>query len=280
MSLTGITGYLRPQTLEEAFSALADGALAVGGGTDVIRHTHAGVTTLVDLASLPLRYIREEQGFAVGANTTLAEMLEHPGLAAHLDGVVAGMLRGVGSPMLRNAATIGGHLARRRYSDIVPTLLALEASITVYEGSERTLPLEQFYAESSGRSQALITEVQIPPAGGDTAAAFLKFARTGFDFALLNCAVSVQRDQGQVVRCRVVVGETPALGAAVPAAEDVLRGSPLDDEAIGAAAEAAAGSINFGSDQRASAEHRRALCRAAVRRCLQEARRRLEERGR
>jgi len=280
MSLTGITGYLRPQTLEEAFSALGDGALAVGGGTDVIRHTHAGVTTLVDLGSLPLRYIREEHGFAVGACTTFTDMLEHPGLASHLDGVIAGMLRGVGSPLLRNAATIGGHLARRRYSDIVPTLLALEATITVYEGSERTLPLEQFYAGSSGRSRALITEVQIPPAGDDTAASFLKFARTGFDFALLNCAVAVRRDHGRVERCRVVVGETPALGASVPAAEDAVRGSPLDDATVTAAAEAAAAGINFGSDHRASADHRRALCRVAVRRCLQEARRRLEGRGR
>lgn len=277
MALTGITSYLRPQTLEEAYSALGEGALAVGGGTDIIRHTRAGVTTLVDLASLPLHYIRADHGFAVGAGTTLTEMLEHPGLAAHLDGVIAGMLRGVGSPFLRNAATIGGHLARRRYSDIVPTLLALEASITVYEGSERTLPLEQFYAETPRKSRALITEVQIPPAGADTAAAFLKFSRTGFDFALLNCAVAVQVDRGQVVRGRVVVGETPALGASIPGAEAALPGRPLDDPTIDAAAEAAAAGITFGSDHRTTADHRRALCRVAVRRCLHEARRRLQE---
>lgn len=281
MSLTGITTYLRPETLEEAYSCLGSGALAVAGGTDVIRHTHAGVTTLVDLGSLPLRYIREEHGFAVGANTTLAEMLEHRGLAAHLDGVIAGMLRGVGSPLLRSAATIGGHLARRRYSDIVPVLLALDAGVTIYEGSERTLPLDRFYSASAGRSGALITEVQIPPAGKDTAAAFLKFTRTAFDFALLNCAVLVRReDDGQVGHCRIVVGETPALGASVPAAEDALRGSPLDDAAIAAAAEAAVAAIAFGSDHRASADHRQALCRAAVRRCLEQTRRRFEERRR
>lgn len=279
MSLTGITAYLRPETLEEAHSLLASGALAVAGGTDVIRHSHAGVTTLVDLGALPLRYIREERGFAVGANTTLTEMLEHPGLAAHLDGVIGDMLRGVGSPLLRNAATIGGHLARRRYSDIVPVLLALGAGVTVYEGAERTVPLEPFYAESPGRSRGIITEVQIPAAGRDTAAAFLKFTRTAFDFALLNCAVLVRQDgPDRVAECRIVVGETPALGAAVPAAEDALRGAALDEPGIAAAAEAAAGAVAFGSDHRASADHRRALCRAAVRRCLEEARRRLEER--
>jgi len=278
MSLTGITAYLRPQTLEEAYSCLGSGALAVAGGTDVLRHTHVGVHTLVDVSALPLRYIRDERGFAIGANTTLTDLLEHAGLAAYLDGVIAGMLRAVGSPLLRNAATIGGHLARRRYSDIVPVLLALDAGVTVYEGAERTLPLAAFYAEGTGRSRILITEVQIPPAGKDTAASFLKFSRTIFDFALLNCAVLVRRGgDGRVEHCRIVVGETPALGASVLEAEDVLRGAALDDASIAAAAEAAAAAVPFAGDQRAAADYRQALCRVAVRRCLEEARRRLEE---
>ena len=81
MSLTGITSYLRPGTLEEALSLLGDRAIAVGGGTDVIRHPHTGVDTLVDLGELPLRYIRQDRGFAIGATATLTDMLEHPGLA-------------------------------------------------------------------------------------------------------------------------------------------------------------------------------------------------------
>lgn len=281
MSLTGITGYLRPETLAEAYASLGEGTLPVAGGTDILRHTHAGITTLVDLRGLPLRYIREEHGFAVGANTTLTDMLEHPGLSAHLDGVIARMLRNVGSALLRNAATIGGHLARRRYSDIIPVLLALDAGVTVYEGIERTLPLAAFCAEPVGRRHQLITEVQIPPAGAYTAASFLKFCRTIFDFALLNCAVLLRLDEaGTVAHSRVVVGETPALAQSVPEAEDALAGRSPDDEAISRAAEAAAGAIAFAGDQRASADYRRALCLVAVRRGLEEARRRLQERGR
>ena len=278
MSLNGITAYLRPQTLEEAYACLGSGALAVAGGTDVLRHTHVGVHTLVDLRALPLRYIREERGFAVGANATLTDLLEHPGLAAHLDGVIAGMLRAVGSPLLRNAATIGGHLARRRHSDIVPVLLALDAGVTVYEGTERTLPLAEYYGEGPPRSPALITQVQILPAGADTAAAFLKFSRTTFDFALLNCAALVRRDgDGRVGHCRIIVGETPALGASVPEAEGALAGTAFDDASIAVAAEAAVAAVSFAGDQRAAADYRRALCRVAVRRCLEEARRRLGE---
>ena len=276
--LTGITSYLRPATLEEALPLLGDRAIAVGGGTDVIRHPHVGVTTLVDLSALPLRYIRQDRGFAVGATATLTDMLEHPGLVAHLGGVVAGMLRGVGSPLLRNAATIGGHLARGRYSDIVPVLLALDATVTLFDGAEQTLPLGTYYAEGRHRSRSLITEVGIPAADTDTAAAFLKFSRTFFDFALLNCAVRVRLGpEGTVAESRVAVGETPALAAPVTAAADCLLDGLLDDESIAAAAAAAAAEIPAQDDQRASADYRRALCLTGVRRCLEEARRRLRE---
>ena len=279
MALTGITAYLRPGTLEEALALLDDRAIAVGGGTDVIRHPHVGVTTLVDLGALPLRYLRQDRGFAVGATATLSDMLEHPGLAAHLDGVVAQMLRGVGSPLLRNAATIGGHLARGRYSDIVPVLVALDATVTVFDGTERTLPLTAYYREGLHRSRALITEVGIPAAGADTAAAFLKFTRTSFDFALLNCAVRVRRDDAaNVAECRIAVGETPALGSPVEPAADYLLDGPLDDDRIATAAAISAEAIPAQDDQRASADYRRALCRVGVRRCLAAARRRLEKR--
>ena len=278
MSLSGITAYLRPATLEEAFSLLGERAIAVAGGTDVIRHPHAGVTTLVDLGALPLRYIRADRGFAVGANATLTDMLEHPGLAVHLGGVLAGMLRGVGSPLLRNAATIGGHLARGRYSDIVPVLIALDATVTLFDGTERTLPLADYYRGGLHRGPALITEVGIPPASADTAAAFLKFTRTIFDFALLNCAVRVRLGpSGTVTESRVVVGETPGLGGLVAPAADYLLEGPLDDEHIATAAAIAAQVIPAQDDQRASAEYRRALCRVGVRRCLDDVRRRLTE---
>jgi CO/xanthine dehydrogenase FAD-binding subunit len=279
MSLTGITSYLRPATLEEALALLGDRAIAVAGGTDVIRHPHVGVDTLVDLGALPLRYIRQDRGFALGATATLTDMLEHPGLAAHLDGVIAVMLQGVGSPLLRNIATIGGHLARGRYSDIVPVLLALDATVTLFDGIEHTLPLAAYYAEGRHRSRSLITEVGLPAAGADTAAAFLKFTRVAYDFALLNCAVRVRLGRkGKVAECRVAVGEIPALAAPVAAAADHLLDGPLDDERIGMAAAIAAEEIPAQDDQRASADYRRALCRVGVRRCLEEARRRLAER--
>lgn len=280
MAVAQAARYLRPQTLEEALGALGPDVIPVAGGTDVILHAPAGTRTLLDLSALPLDYIREQDGFAVGAMTTLTGMLEHPGLATHLDGVLAETLQHVGTSLLRNVATIGGHLARGRLSDLVPTLLALDATVSVFDGEEHTLPLAGYYAGGVNRERLLLTEVRVPEAGPDTAAGFLKLSRTFFDMALLNCACSVQLDGGRVAACRIVVGETPALGASVPAAEELLTGGTLDDETIAAAASAAAESIEFGTDSRAGAEYRSVLAVVAVRRVLNGIRHRFEERRR
>jgi CO/xanthine dehydrogenase FAD-binding subunit len=281
MSVAAIEAFLRPGTLDEALEALGDGAVAVAGGVDVMLHGPPEARVLVDLTGLPLSYIRERDGFAVGATTTLTEMLEHPGLREHLDGVVAGMLRHVGSPLLRNVATIGGHLARTRISDVVPLFVALDATITVYDGADRPMLLSDFYAHRVHDEPMLITEVAIPEAGDDTAAAFLKFSRTFFDIALLNCACSVRLgDDGNVSAGHVVVGETPAIGATVAPAEEALIGGSLEDEAIDRVAAVAAEAIPAATDSRAGADYRRALCRAGVARCLREVRGRFRERGR
>jgi len=280
MSVTGVETYLRPQTLHEALAALGEDAVAVAGGTNVMLNRRPGTTTLVDLTGLPLAYIHHEDGFAVGATTTLTAMLEHPGLAAHVDGAVARMLRHVGSPLLRNVATIGGHLARGRISDVIPLFLAFDATITVYDGDERSMSLADFYSNRVHEQRMLITEVGLPAVGRDTAAAFHKFSRTFFDLALLNCACSVRlSDDGTVIAGRVVVGETPAVGAHVEPAAAALPGTRLDDEENAGIADIAAAAIPAGTDSRASADYRRALCRAAVIRCLEEIRGRLEGRA-
>jgi carbon-monoxide dehydrogenase medium subunit len=135
LSVLTIQQHVRPASIEEAFSAIGPTARPVGGGTDLMLHPPPEVTTLVDLADLALDFIEESPGgFRVGAMATMTEMLEHRGLAAHLGGLLPEMLAHVGSALLRNIATVGGHIARGRLSDVVPALLVADASICWYDG--------------------------------------------------------------------------------------------------------------------------------------------------
>jgi CO/xanthine dehydrogenase FAD-binding subunit len=234
------------------------------------------MTTLVDLTRLPLADIAESRdGFTIGAMATLTEMLDHPGLAAHLGGVFPEMLVHVGSPLLRNQATLGGHLARGRLSDVIPVLTAADASIRWFDGEEREAPLTDYYESGTHRTPMLVTEVFLPRMEG-AAAAFYKVLRTYFDLALINSACTLRVSGGAIDLARVAVGETPAVGARVPNAEAVLLGAVPGPEAFAEAGRLAVAAVPTGDDSRASAEYRSHLVGVAVQRCLAAAAQRLE----
>ncbi|MBU1049677.1 FAD binding domain-containing protein, partial [Candidatus Bipolaricaulota bacterium] len=113
--MTSVQTYHRPTSIEEAWRLLSDNgnsARLVGGGVDVALFTPTDITTLIDLTSLPYRSIELRDGeLALGAVATLTELLESPAVAGYLGGIVVTMLRQVASPLLRNAATLGGTLA-------------------------------------------------------------------------------------------------------------------------------------------------------------------------
>jgi CO/xanthine dehydrogenase FAD-binding subunit len=272
MSIANVSRFVRPPDLAAAVAAVRAGGIPVSGGTDVMLHPPTQATELVDLTALHLSGIEPFRGgVRIGANTTLTEMLRDPRVASLGSGVVATMLLEVGSPLLRNRATIGGHLARGRLSDIIPVLLALDATITWNDGSAHTQTLAAFYKEGRHRNPLIITAVTIPQAPEPSAAAFRKFTRTAFELAMLNCACRIDlRADGAIGSARVVIGETPAVGASVSDSEVYLAGRPLDLETVSAASRMAAAAVPARNDERASAEYRRVLAEVLVRRCLTE----------
>ncbi len=272
MAVLGVDAYLRPSSLQEALALLREAGPAariVAGGTDLTLHPPPGLTTLIDLSGLELAYLREsDEGLAVGTMTTLTDLLDHPWSFHHYDGILGDMLRQVGSPLLRNVATLGGHLARGRLSDVVPVLLALDVAVTYFDGDHHTVPLADFYGSGTHHTPMILTETRIPPPPARCGAAFLRFSRTAFDLALLNCACLIGLDGSRVERARVVVGETPWLASSLPRVEARLVGSELTPAVLEGAAHLAAETTETGDDLRAGAAYRTQLVRVAVWRCL------------
>ena len=97
---------VRPESLEEASAALADGAVALGGGTDLVpllRDRIVQAETLVELrAAIPTGI----SGRTIGAGTTLGELEADPQIPAALREAC----RLAASPQLRAMGTIGGNL--------------------------------------------------------------------------------------------------------------------------------------------------------------------------
>lgn len=281
MSRSTITEYLRPGGIEEAWERLAAGdgnVRALSGGTDLTISAPPDVNTLVDLTDC-LDHAIEERGdgsIRVGAMATLTAMLESPGLAGHASGVVVEMLADVGNPLLRNISTIGGHVSRGKLSDVVPVLVALDAEIGIYSGESEILPLSRYYGDKIHRTPHLVTEVVLPALSDHTAAAFVRFARTSFDFPMLNVCCRASRSGPMTTDVRIVCGATPLLAERASGAEAWIIEHGIDTHTVETAARHAREEIVTRTGWVASAEYRSQLVEVLTERCLTEVARRLE----
>lgn len=274
MPVSQIEAFDRPYSLEQVWRLLDEGgpsARLVGGGTDLAIACPPEVRVLVDLAGVGLDRIQTTpETVQVGAMATLTAMLEHEVLSRLAGGVLSEMLPEVGSPLLRNVATIGGHLARGHLSDVIPVLVALDAAVVVYDGREHRMSLEDYYRRRSNEAPHILTTLLVPTFA--TAAAFLRFSRTRYDYALVNVACRVDRQGPAVSAARVVAGMSSAPASRIFAAEAALVGTAMEDQVLAEAAEAVADLVEPESDRAASREYRRHLAEVLTRRCLATAR--------
>jgi CO/xanthine dehydrogenase FAD-binding subunit len=270
MTTTQIAAYHRPRSLDEAWALLgqADPTVrAVSGGTDLTIACPPEVTALVDLAGAVSASIETHDGggIEIGAMARLSAVADHPAVAAHATGVIPEMLAHVGSPLLRNVCTIGGHLARGKLSDVIPVLLAVDAAVTIHTGEPQRVSLADYYDLGLHEQPHVLTAVHLPALEAPCGAAFHRFSRTAFDFPMANCCCRVGAD------VRIVVGATPQRGRRATEAEAILATGGLDPPMLAAAAAAAAAETPTGSSWVVSAEFRRQLVAVLVRRSLETA---------
>jgi len=273
MALGNLKEYIRPDDLDVALSLVKErgrSARVIGGGIDLVRGSSPDIEMLVDLTRLSLSYIKQtEKGIAIGATTTLTEILEAPAVENYLHGVVVEMLHQVGAPPLRNLASMGGTLASAHpWSDVITLFLALGAQVTLYNGVREMVPLSDLYASRALLSPAIITGVLLPAYAEGTSAAFMKFSRVKFDIAILNCACLVSMQNGDCKTVRLTAGGTPQLAALLPAAAEILLGGRLNQTSIGQAAEMARKTVPTRDDLRASGSYRKELVHTGIKRCL------------
>lgn len=267
MPVLQISAFRRPRTLGEVWQILEDegpAARLVGGGTDLTIHCPPEVTTLVDLAGAGLdrMAVAGDGSIEIGAMVTLTRLMEDDAVAGYQGGVMVDMLRWVGSPLLRNAATLGGHLARGFLSDVIPVLLAVDARVSVFDGAEREMSLQDYYDGSVHDGPHILTRVTLPPLTGSVTA-FRRFSRSGFDHAIANAACRLAVQEGVVAEARVVVGAGRGIAARVPPAEASLTGSPPGAGPIAVASGAVRDALTPTGDYRSH------LAAVLVGRCLE-----------
>ena len=199
---------LLPKSLDETIDALhaAPGATILAGGTDLMVAVNAGThrpDTVVSLARVPeLRsWRRDGDELVLGACLTYTEM-EHGDLAA-LVPALCQAARTVGSPQIRNAATLGGNLGTASPAgDTLPVLAALDAVVEVRgRNGSRSLPVLEFVTgvkKTALQPGELVTAVRVPVLRGPQE--FLKVGtRNAMVISVVMAALVVDLD-GRTVR--------------------------------------------------------------------------------
>jgi carbon-monoxide dehydrogenase medium subunit len=268
--------YVAPASLDEALRALAQGgedAKPLAGGHSLLplmKLRLAVPSLLVDLRALDeLRGVaRANGGWRIGAMTRHAELQDRAEL-----GVVAVAAHSIADQQVRNRGTIGGSLAHGDpASDLPAVLLAAEGTVSVRgPGGEREIAaadLFRDYLTTAVAPDELITAVHLPALDG-WGFGYEKFNRRAEDWAMVGvCALVRKAPDGSCEDVRVGLthmGSTPLRARAV---EDALRGQPLDDRRIAAAAEHAADGTDPPADLNATPDYKRHLARVLSRRAL------------
>ena len=241
--------YVIAQTLDEAYALNAKKSTVIVAGNMWLRMCGMRRQTVLDLSALGLDYIKEdEQGFTIGAMTTLRTMETHPALNAAFGGVFARAFEPIVGTQFRNGATVGGSVfSRFGFSDVSTLLLAMGAKVVTHARGE--VPLDEFQKEKWDRD--ILTAIRIEK-GRSAAIESVRLSKT--DIPVLVCAASA--DERGV---RVALGSRPA--RAVIVAEDA-RLEELDYMRMAA-------DVPMGSNARASEAYRRKVAPVLMERAVQ-----------
>ena len=241
--------YVIAQTLDEAYALNAKKSTVIVAGNMWLRMCGMRRQTVLDLSELGLDCIKEdEQGFTIGAMTTLRTMETHATLNAAFGGVFARAFEPIVGTQFRNSATVGGSVfSRFGFSDVSTLLLAMGTKVVTYARGE--VPLGEFQKEKWDRD--ILTAIRIEK-GRSAAIESVRLSKT--DIPVLVCAASA--DERGV---RVVLGSRPA--RAVIVAEDA---KPEELDYMRMAAD-----VPMGSNARASEAYRRKVAPVLMERAVQ-----------
>ena len=179
----------------------------------------------------------------------------------------------IADPQVRNRGTIGGSVAHGDPASDMPALLmAAEASIIVVGGSgEREVPAVGFfedYLTTAVADDEVLTEIRVPSLDG-FGWGYEKFNRRQEDWAMVAVGALVKKGaDGSAEDVRIGLTHMATVPIRATAAEDALRGQPLNADTIAAAAEHAADGTEPPTDLNASADYKRHLARVLTRRAL------------
>lgn len=245
--------YHQPSDLGEACQVLADlgdSAAVLAGGTDLLvnlKNHKESPGHLVALSKVDqLKEISRNGSISIGSGVSAATLASGPKAVASLGGLIQGAAS-LGSPQIRNRATLGGNIcSARSAADLIPPLLVLDAKLVLasHQG-QREINLNEFLLSNANTTLAageLLTAIKLAVPAEGSGSAFLKLGqRRAMEIARVNAATSLTlADDGKTIQsARVALGAVGPRALLSPKAEQMLKGQTASEELFAQAGQAA-----------------------------------------
>lgn len=272
-----------PASIGEACEILATygpKAKLMAGGTDLMVNMKKKVLVpdhIVSLSKIASLHAIEEKDdrILIGARFTAAELTVDPLVEKKLGALRSGAVA-LGSPLVRNRATIGGNIGSARpAADLPPSLIAYKAT-AVLESSqgEREVSLESFFKGpgfTELRPEDVLTRISVPtPKEGEGAGYINLGVRKSCDCNVVNVASFIALDpaDGSIKEARIVMGSVGPTPLRARSAETLLMGQKPSPTLFCKAGEAAGQDCTPIDDFRGTASYRKAMVGVLTKRTL------------
>jgi CO/xanthine dehydrogenase FAD-binding subunit len=280
-SLIILLMFYQPSTLDEALRLKADlGAASayIAGGTDLIvmlNHGRIPAQSFIDLTHIPGQDFIELRGesYVVGGGATFAALGKLPIRA------LAEASLSVGGPQIRNRATVAGNIASASPAgDGTTALLALDADLSLQSlTGTRSIALRDFFLEyrkTQLQPDEIIETVSFP---ANWRTGWYKLGKRGaVNISLVCCAVGLSPEG----KFHIAYGSVGPFPMRTPKTEDFLTsalastpqlpGAEFAEDIVEEACRLATDEVRPIDDYRGSAEYRRAMAGALLRKALRQ----------
>jgi carbon-monoxide dehydrogenase medium subunit len=233
-----IQDYIFPQSIEEAIAILHKNegkAMVISGGTDLLIALDDEIIKaeiLVDITRIKgLTDINFIDGdVIIGACATMADIAENEQINSAVCSL-AQAAAAVGSPQIRNTATVGGNIVTAQASaDVAVMLTALDAHMTVCGTyGTKTIPVQDAYA-GIGQSaidprQEIVTKISFKAPQKNQGNGFVRLAqRKALVLPMLNVGVMLSLTGDKITSARIVTAPLSYKPLRATEAEDFLTG--------------------------------------------------------
>ena len=255
--------YLLPSNLEEAYEELVKNKKnIILGGTSFLRMGNVSYNTAIDLSNLSLDYLKEDEEYVhIGAMTTFRELETNPITKSLYSGILSECVKQILGVQFRSNVTVGATVfSKYGFSDLIPTLLAMDTEVVLFKGGE--IKLEDYLNEASLRRDILV-EVKIRKKDGK--GNFQSVRKSKSDYAITNCCVTKDCD-----RFKIAIGVRPGKATLALKAMELLNNNAITDELIDKACNLVSQEITYGSNMRGSKEYREGVSKVLVKRAIRE----------